>query len=59
MKAANTATVRLPAEAQARLDAWARARRAANNGGPEAMRCNVNGCPWPAGYCSCVRAEVA
>jgi hypothetical protein len=52
--------VRLPPEAQARLDAWSRARRAHSEGrGPEPLRCDVEGCPSPAGYCACVRSEVA
>lgn len=48
----NASVLRLPAEAQARFDAWQRARRDAGNGGPEAMRCDIDGCPWPAGYCT-------
>lgn len=56
----NTATLRLPPEAEARLDAWVRARKAHLAGtGPEALRCDLDGCPWPAGYCPSHPAQKA
>lgn len=55
----NRAPLRLSPSDAARAAAWTAARRDADRGGPDALRCDVDGCPWPSGRCPSHRAPVA